>query len=73
MKGINIGTIKIQQPVFGVGFPCGSAGEESTCDVGDLGSIPGLGRSTGEENGYPLENPWTIKRVGHDRATFKLN
>ena len=33
--------------------PCGSAGKESTFSVGDLGSIPGLGRSTGEEKGYP--------------------
>ena len=30
-----------------MGFPCGSAGKESTCNVGDLGSIPGLGRSPG--------------------------
>ena len=37
------------------GFPCGSAGEESTCNVGDLGSIPGLGRSPGEGKGYPLQ------------------
>ena len=37
------------------GFPCGSAGKESTCNVGDLGSIPGLGRSPGEQKGYPLQ------------------
>ena len=37
-----------------MGFPCGSAGKESTCNVGDLGSIPGLGRSPGEGDGYPL-------------------
>ena len=37
------------------GFPGGSAGNESTCNVGDLGSIPGLGRSPGEGNGYPLQ------------------
>ena len=37
------------------GFPCGSAGKESTCNVGDLGSIPGLGRSPGEGKGYPLQ------------------
>ena len=37
------------------GFPCGSAGEESACDVGDLGLIPALGRSPGEEKGYPLQ------------------
>ena len=38
-----------------LGFPGGSAGKESTCSVGDLGSIPGLGRSPGEGKGYPLQ------------------
>ena len=33
------------------GFPCGSAGEESSCNVGDLGLIPGLGRYPGERKG----------------------
>ena len=37
------------------GFPCGSAGKEPTCNVGDVGSVPGLGRSPGEGNGYPLQ------------------
>ena len=37
-----------------LGFPGGSAGKES-CSVGDLGSIPGLGRSPGEGNCYPLQ------------------
>ena len=37
-----------------MGFPCGSAGEESACNAGDLGSIPGLGRPPGEGKGYPL-------------------
>ena len=32
-----------------------SAGKESPCNVGDLCSIPGLGRSPGEEKGYPLQ------------------
>ena len=36
-------------------FPGGLAGKESACNVGDLGSIPGLGRSPGEENSYPLQ------------------
>ena len=36
------------------GFPSGSAGKESACNVGDLGLIPGLGRSPGEGKGYPL-------------------
>ena len=38
-----------------MGFPGGSAGKESTCNVRDLGSIPGLERSPGEGNGYPLQ------------------
>ena len=37
------------------GFPCGSAGKESACNAGDLGLIPGLGRSPGEGKGYPLQ------------------
>ena len=37
------------------GLPCGSAGKESTCNAGDLGSTPGLGRSPGEGKGYPLQ------------------
>ena len=37
-----------------LGFACGSASKESACNVGDLGSIPGLGRSPGEGKGYPL-------------------
>ena len=38
-----------------LGFPCGSAGKESACNVGDLSSIPGLGRSPGERKSYPLQ------------------
>ena len=45
---------RLPNPVFW-GFPCGSAGKESACNAGDLGSIPGLGRSPGEEKGYPLQ------------------
>ena len=46
-----------------LGFPGGSVGKQSACNAGDLGSIPGLGRSPGEGNGYPfqyssLENSW---------------
>ena len=37
------------------GFPCGSAGKESACNAGDLGSIPGLVRPLGEGKGYPLQ------------------
>ena len=38
-----------------LGFPGGLEGKESACDVGDLSSIPGLGRFPGEENGNPLQ------------------
>ena len=38
-----------------LGFPGGSDGKESTCNVGDLGSIPGLGRFPGEGKGYSLQ------------------
>ena len=38
-----------------LGFPGGSAGKESSCNARDLGFIPGLGRSSGEGNGYPLQ------------------
>ena len=37
------------------GFPGSSAGKNSACNVGDLGLIPGLGRSPGEGKGYPLQ------------------
>ena len=38
-----------------MGFPDGSADEESTCNAGDAGLIPGLGRSPGEGNGNPSQ------------------
>ena len=56
-------------------FPGGLSGKESACNAGDLGSIPGLGRSPGEGKGYPLQysglensmdySPWG-RRVRHD-------
>ena len=65
-------------------FPGGSDGKASACNAGDLGSIPGLGRSPGEGNGSPLQYPclenlmdrgaWQatvhgVERVGHDLLT----
>ena len=46
---------RLATPVF-LGFPGGSAGKESTCSMGDLSLIPGLGRSPGEGKGYPLQH-----------------
>ena len=65
-----------------MGFPCGSAGKESTCNEGSLGSIPGLGRFPGEGKGYPLQysgwensmdySPWG-RRFGHCWGTFTFH
>ena len=65
-----------------MGFPGGSAGKESACNVGDLGSVPGWGRSQGmatHSSFLAWRIPWTKKpgglqsmgsqRVGHDLAT----
>ena len=64
-------------------FPCGSDGKEAACNMGDLGSIPGLGRSPGGGHGNPLqysclENPmdrgaWqtTVHRVANSRTRLK--
>ena len=66
------------------GFPYSSVGKESACNLGDPGSIPGLGRCPGEGNGNPLQcsclenlmdrGAWWatvhgVARVGHDLAT----
>ena len=59
-------------------FPCGSAGKESSYNVGDLGSIPGLVRSPGEGYVYPLqcdllENSRGSQRIGHtERLSLPL-
>ena len=45
---------RLPTPVF-LGFPYSSAGKEFTCNEGDMGSIPGLGRPPGEEKVYPLQ------------------
>ena len=60
------------QPLAVHCFPDSSVGKESVCNVGDLGSIPGLGRSPGEGTGYPLQytglenpmdSPWGRKEL----------
>ena len=66
-------------PVF-LGFCCGSAGKESACNVGDLGSIPGLERSPREGKGYPvqysgLENSmdYTVHGIAESDMTEQLS
>ena len=53
-------------PVF-LGFPCGSAGKESTSNVGDLSSVPGLGWSP-EGKGYPLQYSCLVNPM--DRTAY---
>ena len=63
--------------------PGGSASKESSCNVGDLGSIPGFGKSPGEGSSYPLqysglENSMAytvmgLLRVGHNWLIFTFN
>ena len=53
-------TDRTARVLVNLGFPGGSTGKESACSVGDLGSIPGLGRSPGEGKGYPLQYSWAF-------------
>ena len=47
--------VELQRCIVCMGFPGGSAGKVSACNVGDLGLIPELGRSPGKGKGYPLQ------------------
>ena len=63
-------TISIMTVLYSLGFPGGSDGKESTCNMGDLGLIPGLGRSPGGREWQPIPvflpggYPWTEKPGG---------
>ena len=64
---------RLPTPVF-LGFPCDSAGKESVCSAGDLGLIPGLGRSL--EKGKATHSsilgwriPWTVESTGSQSQT----
>ena len=59
---------QVAHSVF-LGFPGGSGGKESTCNAGDMDSIPGMGRSPGGGHGNPLQYfawriPWTEEPGG---------
>ena len=61
-----------------LGFPGGSDGKESACNAGDLGLIPGLGRTPGEGKGYPLqssglENPMGYRVYGVTKSRKRLS
>ena len=53
------------------GFPRGSDGKESACNVGDLGLIPGLGRSPGGEHGNPLQ--YSCLENSMDREAWRVS
>ena len=58
VKYVAMKCIKIMESLTSImGFPGGSEGKVSACNAGDLGSIPGSGRSPGEGNGNPLQYP----------------
>ena len=74
-KKINFQALKVWIYYSKLGFPGGSVGKESTCNAGDLGSIPALGRLLGEGNGNPLQcsglySPWGWKEL--DTTDSKL-
>ena len=58
---------RLSTPVF-LGFPAGSDGKESTCNVGDLGSVPGLGRSLGGGLGIPLQ--YSCLEIPHGKRSL---
>ena len=73
-----LGDINPFLALFYKSFPGGSAGKESVHNAGDLGSIPGLGRSPGEGKGYPsqysgLENSMDCKDYGVARSRTRLS
>ena len=57
---------RLPTPVF-LGFPCGSTGKESACNVRSLGLIPALGRSPGEGKGYLLTQ---VFRTGESQGLY---
>ena len=64
--------------IYTVGFPGGSAGKESTCNEGDLGSVPGLGRP--REKGKATNSsildwriPWNVQSTGVTKSWRQLN
>ena len=73
----NLSAIKRNGVGYRRGSPGSSAGKESACNLGDLGLIPGLGRSAGDGKGYPLqysclENP-TDYSVAESDMTEQLS
>ena len=64
-------------PAVHRGLPHSSVGKESVCNAGDLGSIPVLGRSPGEENGNPFQysclEKFSIEMLNYNGSSVTLN
>ena len=70
---LTLRTLTLEAAIYGnssyqEGFPGGSVGKESACNAGDLGSIPGLGKSPGEGNGNPLQ--YSCLEISMDRGAW---
>ena len=63
-----LGSVK-GKGLLGSGFPGSSNGKESACNAGDLGSVPGLRRSPGEQQGNPL--PYSCMENPMDRGAWR--
>ena len=76
------GTVTITNYYYSLGLPRWLSGEESACSAGDVGSIPGLGRSSGEGNGNPFQysclgnstdrGAWHITVMGLQKSQTQL-
>ena len=60
--------VGLQGHMVDLGFPGGSDGKKSSCNVGDLGSIPGLGRSLGGGHSNPLHGQRSLEKPHGQRS-----
>ena len=67
LKALTLCLYYLQVGNYVSGLPGGQLAKESACNAGDLRSIPGLGRSPGEGNGYPLQWSWGFSGGSDDK------
>ena len=65
--------INLAISIMSLGFPHSSVGKESSCNAGDLGSIPGSGRSPGEGNGNPLQYSFLVNPMDRGACRAKVH
>ena len=83
LTNLTVYFFNFMEEILRLGFPGDSDGKESACNAGDLGSIPGSGRSPGEGNGYPLQysclenpmdrGPWQATVHGVTKSRTQLS